>query len=59
MAAGIEGIFQLSRLGELHEALLQVGERTLHKAPVFFVVVEQMVPQGLLGQHPGAETCEL
>ena len=53
MAARIERVFQLSRLGELHQTLLQVGERTLHKAPVFFVVVEQVVPEGLLGQHPG------
>ena len=53
MAARVERVDQLTRLGELHEALLEVGERPLHQAPVLLVVVQQVVPERLLGQHLG------
>ncbi len=38
-------------LGELLHGLLQVAEGPLHQALVLLEVVQQHIPQGLLGQH--------
>ena len=38
-------------LGELLHGLLQVAEGALHQALVLLEVVQQHIPQGLLGQH--------
>ncbi len=40
-------------LGELLHGLLQVAEGSLHQALVLLEVVQQHIPQGLLGQHLG------
>ncbi len=40
-------------LGELLHGLLQVAEGPLHQALVLLEVVQQHIPQGLLGQHLG------
>ena len=53
MLPGIEAIDGLLWLGELHHRLLQVVESPLCKDVVLLVEVQQMVPDGLLGQHFG------
>lgn len=49
----VDGVDQLARLTELHEALAQVVERTLHQHLLLFVVVQQVIPQRLLGEGFG------
>lgn len=49
----VDGVDQLARLAELHEALPQVVEGSLHQNLLLLVVVEQVVPQRLLGQGLG------
>ena len=44
VGAGIEGIYHLSGLGELHQTFLQIGEGSLHQAVILLVVFQQMVP---------------
>lgn len=46
----VDGVDQLAWFAELHETLSQVVERTLHQNLLLLVVVEQVVPQRLLGQ---------
>lgn len=43
----IDSVDQLAWLAELHEALPQVVERSLHEDLLLFVVVQQVVPQRL------------
>lgn len=40
-------------LGELLHGLLQVAEGPLHQALILLEVVQEYIPQGLLGQHLG------
>ena len=40
-------------LGELLHGLLQVAEGPLHEALIVLEVIQQHIPQGLLGQHLG------
>ena len=49
----VDGVDQLAGLAELHEALPQVVEGPLHQDLLLLVVVQQVVPQGLLGQGLG------
>lgn len=49
----IDSVDQLAGFAELHEALPQVVEGSLHKDLLLLVVVEQVVPQRLLGQGLG------
>ena len=49
----VDGVDQLARLAELHEALPQVVEGSLHQNLLLLVVVEKVVPQRLLGQGLG------
>lgn len=49
----VDGVDQLARLAELHEALPQVVEGSLNQNLLLLVVVEQVVPQRLLGQGLG------
>lgn len=46
----VDCVNQLARFAELHETFSQVVERTLHQNLLLLVVVEQVVPQRLLGQ---------
>lgn len=46
----IDGVDQFSGLAELHEALPQVVERPFNQDLLLLVVVQQVVPQRLLGQ---------
>lgn len=45
---GVDGVDQFTGLAELHEALPQVVEGSLHKDLLLLVVVQQVVPQRLL-----------
>lgn len=47
---GVDGVDQLAGLAELHETLPQVVEGPLHQNLLLLVVVEQVVPQRLLGE---------
>lgn len=49
----VDGIDQLAGPAELHQALSQVVEGSLHQNLLLLVVVEQVVPQRLLGQGLG------
>jgi len=49
----VDGVDELAWLAELHEALPQVVERPLHQHLLLLVVVQQVVPQRLLGQRLG------
>lgn len=46
----VDGVDQLAGLAELHETLPQVIEGPLHQNLLLLVVVQQVVPQRLLGQ---------
>lgn len=46
----VDGVDQLPRLAELHETLPQVIQRPFHQHLLLLVVIQQVVPQGLLGQ---------
>lgn len=46
----VDGVDQFAGLAELHEALPQVVEGSLHKDLLLLVVVQQVVPQRLLGE---------
>lgn len=46
----VDGVDQLAWFAELHEALSQVVQRSFHQNLLLLVIVEQMVPQRLLGQ---------
>lgn len=49
----VDGVDQFAGLAELHEALPQVVEGSLHQDFLLFVVVQQVVPQRLLGEGLG------
>lgn len=49
----VDGVDQFARLAELHEALPQVVEGSLHEDFLLLVVVQQVVPQRLLGEGLG------
>lgn len=49
----VDGVDQLPGLTELHEALPQVVEGPLHQHLLLLVVVQQVVPQRLLGEGLG------
>lgn len=49
----VYGVDQFAGLAELHEALPQVVEGSLHKDFLLLVVVQQVVPQRLLGEGLG------
>ena len=46
----VDGVDQLPGLAELHEALPKVVQGPLHQHLLLLVVVQQMVPEWLLGQ---------
>lgn len=46
----VDGVDQLAWFAELHEALSQVVQRSFHQNLLLLVVVQQVVPQRLLGQ---------
>lgn len=46
----VDGVHQFSGLAELHETLPQVVERTFNEDLLLLVVVQQVIPQRLLGQ---------
>lgn len=50
---GVDSVDELAGLAELDEALLEVVEGPLDQHPVLLVEAEEVVPQGLLGQHLG------
>lgn len=50
---GVDGVHELAGLAELHETLPQVVEGPLHQNLLFLVVVQQVVPQRLLGEGFG------
>lgn len=50
---GVDGVDELARLAELHETLPQVVEGPLHQNLLLLVVVQQVVPQRLLGEGFG------
>lgn len=49
----VDGVDELAGLAELHETLPQVVEGPLHQNLLLLVVVEQVVPQRLLGEGFG------
>ncbi len=49
----VDGVDQFAGLAELHEALPQVVEGSLHEDFLLLVVVQQVVPQRLLGEGLG------
>lgn len=49
----VDGVDQFAWLAELHEALPQVVEGSLHEDLLLLVVVQQVVPQRLLGEGLG------
>ena len=49
----VDGVDQFAGLAELHEALPQVVEGPLHEDFLLLVVVQQVVPQRLLGEGLG------
>ena len=51
VTARVEAVDELPRFGELDETLLEVGERSLDQTAGLLVVVQQVVPQRLAGQH--------
>jgi len=53
MLTGIEAVDGLLGFGELHHRLFEVVQSSFDQHPVLFVKVEQVVPDGLLGQHFG------
>lgn len=50
---GVDGVDELAGLAELHETLPQVVEGPLHQNLLLLVVVQQVVPQRLLGEGFG------
>lgn len=50
---GVDGVHQFTGLAELHETLPQVVEGPLHEDLLLLVVVQQVVPQRLLGESLG------
>lgn len=46
----VDGVDQFAGLAELHQALSQVVEGSLHQDFLLLVVVQQVVPQRLLGE---------
>lgn len=49
----VDGVDEFSRFAELHEALSEVVERSLHQNLLLLVVVQQVVPQRLLRERLG------
>lgn len=50
---GVDGVHELAGLAELHETLPQVVKGPLYQNLLLLVVVEQVVPQRLLGKGLG------
>ena len=46
----VDGVDQFAGLAELHQTLSQVVEGSLHQDFLLLVVVQQVVPQWLLGE---------
>lgn len=49
----IDGVDQFSRLAKLHEALSEIVEGALNQHLLLFVVVQQVIPERLLGESLG------
>lgn len=48
---GVDGVDKFPRLAELHQALSEVVEGSLYEDFLLLVVVQQVVPQRLLGER--------
>lgn len=50
---GVDGVDELAGFAELHQALAQVVQGPLHQHLLLLVVIEEVIPEGLLGQGLG------
>lgn len=50
---GVDGVDELAGFAELHEALTEVVQGPLHQHLLLLVVIEEVIPEGLLGQGLG------
>lgn len=50
---GVDGVDELAGFAELHEALPQVVQGSLHQHLLLLVVIQEVIPEGLLGQGFG------